>query len=119
MVIHNLWRIIMQIKIEDKSQPDWKALIAEQEISGLSQREFCRQRDLVLSQFVYYRHSSRKKDKTINPEPSLKPVRLTGNESSAISGDIRLSLPNGFQCSFPCTIETNQIRRLVEVLLSC
>ena len=107
----------MQQNSETKSQPDWKSLIAEQENSGLSQKEFCNQRGLVLSQFVYYRCSSRKKDKNIQTaKPALKPVKVIGNE---IQGDIRLSLPNGFQCSFPCSFDMDQIKRLVEVLLSC
>ena len=107
----------MQQKSENKSQTDWKGLIAEQENSGLSQKEFCNQRGLVLSQFVYHRCSSKNKDKnTRTTKPVLKPVKVVGNESY---GDIRLSLPNGFQCSFPCSLDMNQIKRLVEVLLSC
>jgi hypothetical protein len=33
----------------------WRKLFEEQQASGLSQKEFCKQRELVLSQFVYYR----------------------------------------------------------------
>lgn len=107
----------MQQNSEIKSQSDWKSLIAEQENSGLSQKEFCNQRGIVLSQFVYYRCSSKNKDKnTQTTKPALKPVKVVDNESH---GDIRLSLPNEFQCSFPCSLDMNQIRRLVEVLLSC
>lgn len=109
----------MQNNSENKSRIDWKSLIAEQENSELSQKDFCNQRGLVLSQFVYYRCSYKNKDKniqTIKPAPALKPVKIIGNEPH---GDIRLSLPNGFQCSFPCSLDLNQLRRLVEVLLSC
>jgi len=105
----------MQQNSEAKSQIDWKILIAEQENSGLSQKEFCNQRGLVLSQFVYHRCSSKNK-KTQITKPSMKPVKVVGSE---IHGDIRISLPNGFQCSFPCSLDMNQIKRLVEVLLSC
>lgn len=107
----------MQQDSENKSQPDWKSLIAEQENSGLSQKEFCNQRGLVLSQFVYYRCSSRNRNKNIQTDkPALKPVKVIGNENP---GDIQLTLPNGFQCSFPSSLDMNQIKRLVEVLLSC
>ena len=107
----------MQQKLVNKSQIDWKSLIVEQEKSGLSQKEFCNQRGLVLSQFVYYRCSKNKGTKAA--EPALKPVKVISKEPSAVSGDIRLSLPNGFQCSFPCSLDAIQIKRLVEVLLSC
>lgn len=117
MVLHYLWSIIMQHNSENKSQTDWKSLIAEQENSELSQKEFCIKRGLVLSQFVYHRCSSRNKNKHMQAaKPALKPVKVIGNESS---GNIRLSLPNGFQCSFSCSLDMNQIKRLVEVLLSC
>ena len=105
----------MQGNSENKAQPDWKTLITEQEVSGLSQKEFCNQRGLVLSQFVYYRCSFRNKNSHAEKQ-AFKPVKVTGVEST---GDIRLTLPNGFQCSFPCSIEMSQMKRLVEVLLSC
>jgi hypothetical protein len=108
----------MQKNSDNKSR-DWNNLIAEQEQSGLSQKEFCNQRGLVLSQFVYYRCSKNKSKTTQVSESVLKPVKVISKESSTTSGDIRLSLPNGFQCSFPCSFDVIQIKRLVEVLLSC
>lgn len=107
----------MQQNSENKSR-DWNSLIAEQEKSGLSQKEFCNQNGLVLSQFVYYRCSKNKSKPDQAAESALKPVKVISKESSA-SGDIRLSLPNGFQCSFPCSLDAIQVKRLVEVLLSC
>ena len=108
----------MQQDSENKSR-DWNSLIAEQEKSGLSQKEFCNKRGLVLSQFVYYRCSRNKSKATQSAETVLKPVKVIGKELSATSGDIRLSLPNGFQCSFPCSFDVIQVKRLIEVLLSC
>ncbi len=105
----------MHQNLEANSRPDWKSLIAEQEGSGLSQKEFCKQRGLVLSQFVYHRCSFKNKNiQTV--KPALRPVKVIGNESSV---DIRVSLPNGFQCSFPCSIDMSQVKRLIEVLMSC
>ena len=109
----------MQQNLETKSRIDWTDLIAEQEKSGVSQKEFCNQRGLVLSQFVYHRCSKNKGKATQASESALKPVRVVNKDPSAISGDIRLSLPNGFQCSFPCSFDAIQVKRLIEVLLSC
>ena len=33
----------------------WRTLVNEHEKSGLSQKDFCKQKNIVLSQFVYYR----------------------------------------------------------------
>lgn len=109
----------MQQYLENKARIDWTSLIAEQEKSGMSQKEFCNHRGLILSQFVYHRCSKNKSKITKSAEPALKPVKVINNELSANSGDIRLSLPNGFQCSFPCFFDVIQVKRLIEVLLSC
>jgi hypothetical protein len=109
----------MQHNSENKSHIDWTSLIAEQEKSGVSQKEFCIQRGLALSQFVYHRCSKNKSKVTQAEKPALKPVKVVSKESYTASGDIRLSLPNGFQCSFPCSFDVIQVKRLIEVLLSC
>lgn len=118
LALYKLWSAIM--KQNSENQIDWGNLIAEQEKSGLSQKEFCVQKDLILSQFVYYRCRLKNKDKIIRaPFAALKPVKVVSKEISSVAGDIRLSLPNGFQCSFPCSLDATQIKRLIEVLLSC
>ncbi len=98
----------------------WKELIHEQIKSGLTQTEFCKQRKLVLSQFSYYRgvlldkpQSDSKKVKA-----SLSPVKIAPADSNSAS-DIRLTLPNGFQCLFSSRLELTHVKRLMEVLLSC
>lgn len=109
----------MKQNSQETHQIDWESLISEQEKSGLSQKKFCIQRGLVLSQFVYYRCRSKNKAKEIQvTQPSFKPVKVV-NKEAAVLGDIRLSLPNGFQFSFPCHLDSAQVKRLVEVLLSC
>jgi len=105
---------------QEKRQNDWKTLVSEQEISGLSQKEFCNQRGLELAQFVYYRCRLKNKEKEAQiSQPSFKPVKVVSKEAAHAAGDIRLSLPNGFQFTFPCHLDSAQVKRLVEVLLSC
>lgn len=98
----------------------WYKLVEDQEKSGLSQKEFCNQQNLTLSQFVYYRCVLKNKEKTatIN-KPSFAPVKVLPKENTVVSGEIKLSLPNGFQCTFPSYLDSIQIKKLVEVLLAC
>jgi hypothetical protein len=101
------------------TRTDWEALIAEQEKSGLTQQVFCEQRGIVFTSFVYYRSRIKKKTEgSHQSQASFSPVKIVKKEETA-TGDIRLSLPNGFQCAFPSHIDPAQIKRLVEVLLSC
>jgi hypothetical protein len=97
----------------------WKSLIEEQEKSGLYQGEFCKQKGITLSQLGYYRgilkgkNSQLKKDK-----PKFSPVIIKKSEPLSIE-EIKVNLPNGFKCSFPASIESTQIKKIIEVLLAC
>ena len=109
----------MVIKNQER-YTQWSKLIEDQEKSGLSQKEFCNQQNLALSKFVYYRCLLKNKEKTaaIN-KTSFVPVKVLPKENTIVSGEIKLSLPNGFQCAFPSHLDSIQIKRLVEVLLAC
>lgn len=103
-----------------KKHADWQQLVEEQQNSGLSQKVFCEQKSIILSKFGYYR-SILKNDgakSTIKPT-SFVPVKISTKEHTVPSSEIKLSLPNGFQCTFQSTIDPAQIKRFVEVLLSC
>src|SRR5688500_313547 len=97
----------------------WQELIKAYAKSGLSQKEFCRQHQLVLSQFAYY-HSLLKIDKENKPETlsNIVTVKFNKNEPS-VSTEVRIVLPNGFQCYLPAHLDAVQIKQLLSVLLSC
>lgn len=91
----------------------WRELIKEQGCSGLKQSDFCKERNLSSAQMSYYRGVFKSKQMgggtfsaiTIKPSPSVR--------------DIRITLPNGFQCIFPCDLNAPQIKEWILVLLSC
>lgn len=106
------------VNIEQQSKREkWNVLIAEYEKSGLSQVAFCKQHDVSSAQFGYYRGllKSKKQDskKIAN---AFVPVKI--NQQTAVS-EIRLTLPNGFQCTFPTETDTSRMKELIGVLLSC
>lgn len=96
----------------------WKEIIAEHENSGLSQIEFCKQRDLVASKFGYYRSVIKSQDKTHTNQKLFSAVQIKKSELGA-SSEIKIILPNGFQCVIPNAMDVLQVKRLVEALLSC
>jgi len=111
--------IIMINSNQKRTRVEWQALVDEHEKSGQSRNEFCSQRGIVLSQFAYYCSSLKNKTNPDMPQPTFKPVKLVSKDALILSGDIKLTLPNGFQCSFPNQMESEHIKRLVQVLLSC
>lgn len=95
----------------------WQELIEEQEKSGLSQDAFCKLHNLVFSNFTYYRSKFRGKAQVQKKPPgTFTPVSVT---KSPVTHEIRLSLPNGFQCSLPLDIDPLRVKELLEVILSC
>ena len=91
----------------------WHAIIKEQEASGLSQAQFCKERNISSAKLGYYRSVLKPKQLQMG---SFTPVTI---KQPLASKDIRITLPNGFQCVFPSDLSTSQIKEWVMVLLSC
>lgn len=96
----------------------WRVIIEEYLQSSLTQKAFCEQRGLSLPQLVYY-HSQFRTTKTSTSDASFMPVKISNRDKMAVATEIKLSLPNGFQCVFPTNTDATQIKQLIEVLLSC
>jgi len=95
---------------------EYQKLIAEQKESGISIKEFCKQKNISLGKWHYYRAAIKKSlDLASN---KLSPVKVI-NKISNESGDIKLALPNGFQLALPLNTDPQRMRQLVEALLSC
>jgi len=97
----------------------WKALVEEQEKSSQTQKQFCEERDLVVSKFCYYR-SVIKARTPAQPKPAavVTPITIKPGRNTSESR-IKITLPNGFRCELPSGAEVSYVKRLVEVLLSC
>ncbi|EKD71728.1 MAG: hypothetical protein ACD_46C00113G0013 [uncultured bacterium] len=91
----------------------WQAIIDEQEVSGLSQALFCKERNISSAQLAYYRGILKPKQVSSG---TFTPVAI---KQQIISKDIHLTLPNGFQCVFPSDLSASHIKELVRALLSC
>jgi len=105
---------------QTKRYAKWKALIEEQKQSGKSRKAFCEERGLVLSQFVYYRAVLKERLASIPTTPlSVTPIKIKNVYEQVRHPEIKLVLPNGFQCMISSETEVSYIKRLLEVLLSC
>lgn len=110
----------MTMEIAKPTKLDWKKLIEEQEKSGLSQAAYCKQHGFNLAKLGYHRGRlkiKQIKQSTSNNNPEFKPVKIT----SAVSAteEIKITLPNGFQCTLSSQVDILKVKKLIEVLLSC
>jgi len=109
----------MNIQNHPERRAKWQVHVEEQEKSGLSQKEFCKTHDLVLSKFVYYRSILKiKKAEEAVTTTMFAPVQVKTKDRVA-SVEIKIILPNGFQCFVPSLIEASHLKNMMEVLLSC
>lgn len=108
----------MKDDAKQQRRTKWRKIVDEYLQSGITQKAFCKKRGISLPQLVYY-HDQFKGDKTSLSDASFVPVKIPSRDKAIVAGDIKLTLPNGFQCAFPSNTDVTQIKRLVEVLLSC
>jgi hypothetical protein len=106
----------MKTEPKNQSKPDWKNFIEEQEKSGLSQSAYCRHHGLSIGKFGYYRGLLKSEKKHTSKQAKFEPVKISPNTTIS---EIKVSLPNGFHCIFSSQTNALQVKRLIEVLLTC
>ena len=104
---------------QNQRRDKWRKLVDEYLDSDMTQKSFCEKRNLNLPQFVYYYGQFKPEKDLMAAKPSFLPVKMPHLDRAVVTSEIKLSLPNGFQCSFPSHTDTVQIKQLVEALLSC
>jgi hypothetical protein len=109
----------MQKEKSEQRYARWRQLVEEQNKSGMTRKIFCKQHNISLSQFIYYNCLLKNKDTLlVKKSSSFAPVKIS-DKNNMTSGEIKLLLPNGFNFTFPSDLDVIQIKRLVEVLLTC
>lgn len=99
---------------QPKTREEWFSLINKQEISGQSQAEFCKQRQLVLCRFGYYK----KLRTSLSMNGSFSPVQVTQEKAASI-GMIKIDLPNGFCCHVPSNLPVDNLKTIISTLILC
>lgn len=101
---------------KEQKLAECQELLAQHKESGLTIKEFCKQKDISPGKWHYSRRMCANHAK-ISPR-KLSPVKIISNTVSEGVG-IKLALPNGFQILLPADIEVTRVKQLVEALLSC
>lgn len=90
------------------NESDWKQVFADWERSGLSQAEYCRQRQLSVTKFGYWRRRLSRKD-----ESSGTFIELSGRTRGE---RLELELANGVVIRVPRGFERETLRKLLSVV---
>lgn len=95
---------------------DWQKIMADQSRSGLSQTAYCKQHGIDLAKFGYYRNKMQSSEKErVAKSPLFQPVTMTSHTNE----EIKIFLPNGFRCEFTHATNVIQIKKIIEMLLTC
>ena len=113
----------MRLKDKKIHYKKWQAVIEEQQASGLTQKEFCKQKNIDLSHFVYYRCQLKKNiDLASTSRGSFLPVKISDDKNPtplATPSEIKVLLPNGFQCIFISNLDVAYVKQFIQVLSTC
>lgn len=104
---------------QNQRRNKWREIIDEYLDSDMTQKAFCEKHNLSVPQLVYYHGQFKREKESPTTKPSFVPVKISHHEKSIVTSEIKLLLPNGFQCIFPSHTDALQVKRLLEVMLSC
>ena len=89
---------------------NWQELVELWESSGQSQRAFCEERELVVSQFSYWKRKFRPAIKT---KPQFEKV---SSSLSSSGSSFNLETSSGAKVSAPMGFDSASLRRLLEIV---
>jgi len=97
-----------------RSREEADQLAVEWEGSGLSQREFCEQRDVPLKTLARYLARHRREQTGENQKPQWVAVEVAGKRGDAC--ELSIVLPGGCRIEVRRSFDAETLRRLVAVL---
>ncbi len=107
--------------INEEKLNAWRNLIAEKKKSGLKANDFCKEKNITPAQFYYYHAIINRQKKSIavkNEKSKITPIKIV-NSIPQEQSVIRFILPNSLQCVLPRNMPLQEIKAILEVLMSC
>ena len=99
-----------------KERPDWDDLLTRYKKSAQTQKAYCKENSISLGTFQYHLNKARKLNKPAAPS-GFSHIAL---KRSALSEQAyTIVLPTGVKCVVPTGFETEEVSRLLEVLVRC
>jgi hypothetical protein len=93
----------------------WKSFIAEWQKSGKTREAFCRERNLTVPTFSYWRTKLNKLGNTETDAP-VKDSFVRYNLPSSVSNEITIEWPDGMKLRLPSEINLQEIGELLRSL---
>ena len=98
---------------QNKKEQYWQAIFQQQAESGLTKSEFCKRNNITLSAF--YAWAKKCNVKPAKKQQKQKMIPLIFHETKP-DQQLTVTLPNGYQFSFPASLEPNRLQQFLSVL---
>jgi hypothetical protein len=103
----------------------WSLLFDERKQRNIAIKEFCKEKGVSVSSYYYYQDLINKPDKvkkhtkiSVKNSSNIKPVQII-NSRSKENDVIRFILPNSLQCILPRDMSLDEIKKILDISLSC
>ena len=98
---------------KNKKEEYWQRIFQQQAESGLTKSEFCKRNKITVSSFyAWAKKLSTQLQKRTNKQ---KVIPLIFSETKS-DQQLTLTLPNGYQFSFPASLEPSKLQHFLSVL---
>jgi len=113
-----------KMKRNEEKINEWRALLEEKKARELTIKAFCQEKNITPAQFYYYQaiiknpnKSQDKWQKQKTNKTEIKPIQIIN--STVKENSLRFILPNSLQCILPRDMAVDEIKKTLELVLSC
>lgn len=93
----------------------WNAVIADWELSGLKQKDYCETRDILFSRFKSWRYRlserKRRSSNSLLSGSTFVPISISSPKTSVV-----VNIPSGYSMSFSESIDPKKLAQILSVL---
>lgn len=98
---------------QHKKEQHWQRIFQQHTESGLTKSEFCKRNKINVSTFYAWANKLSKKPQPTLNKPKIIPLLFPDAKQDQ---QLTLTLPNGYQLSFPASLEPTKLQQYLSVL---
>lgn len=112
------------MKRDEEKLNEWRAFLEERKERKLTVKEFCQEKNITPAQFYYYQGIINNPEKSQPPKAqksrfsNIKPIQIVKTADKE-NTTIRFILPNSLQCILPRDMSHQEIKAILELVMSC
>jgi len=98
---------------QSKKEQHWQRIFQLQAESGLNKSQFCKRNKITVSSFYAWTKKLRSQPPKITNKQKVIPLVFPETKPDQ---QLTLTLPNGYQFSFPASLEPSKLQQFLSVL---